>query len=238
MADYENAYRTHPARTDAEGIDQGLRTYMLGVYNYMALGVALTGVIAWVLSNQPEIMAAIWTTPLKWLVVLAPLPVALYVQWRIDRISGTTAQGLFWLYAALVGVSLSLLFAVYTGTSIARVFFITAISFGALSLYGYTTKRDLSAFGSFLMIGLVGVLLAIIVNMFLQSPAIHFAISIIGVLVFAGLTAYDTQQIKAMYYAGDDRDSAMKKSVLGALWLYISFVAMFQFLMSLIGDRE
>lgn len=239
MADYENtAYRTQPARADAQGIDQGLRTYMLGVYNYMALGVALTGVIAWFLSSQPAIMAAIWTTPLKWLVVLAPLPVALYVQWRIERISAGTAQGLFWLYAALVGVSLSLLFAVYTGTSIARVFFITAIAFGALSLYGYTTKRDLSAFGSFLMIGLVGVLLAIVVNWFLQSPAVHFAISIIGVLVFAGLTAFDTQQIKSMYYAGDDRDSAMKKSVLGALWLYISFVAMFQFLMSLIGDRE
>lgn len=238
MADYENAYRTHPARTDAEGIDQGLRTYMLGVYNYMALGVALTGVIAWVLSNQPEIMAAIWTTPLKWLVVLAPLPVALYVQWRIDRISGTTAQGLFWLYAALVGVSLSLLFAVYTGTSIARVFFITAISFGALSLYGYTTKRDLSGMATFLVMGLFGVIIASIVNIFLGSSTLQWIVSIAGLLVFAGFTAYDTQDIKNMYDVNDDGTVAGRKSVMGALRLYLDFLNIFLFLLQLLGNRE
>lgn len=240
MSDYENvAYRGRAIPSaEAQAVDQGLRAYMIGVYQYMALGVALTGVIALLLSMQPAIMAAIWTTPLKWLVVLAPLPVALYTQFRIDRLSPTTAQGLFWLYAGLVGLSLSLLFAVYTGASIARVFFITAAAFGALSLYGYTTQRNLSAFGSFLFIGLIGVFIAIIANIFLQSPALQFAISIIGVLVFAGLTAFDTQRIKQMYYEAADETTAARYSVLGALWLYISFVAMFQFLMSLLGDRE
>jgi FtsH-binding integral membrane protein len=240
MAEYENqAYRARPVGGTADvAIDQGLRTYMLGVYNYMALGVALTGLIAWFVSSQPAIMQAIWTSPLAWLVILAPLPVSLYTQMRIHRLSAGTAQALFWTYAALVGLSFSILFAVFTDASIARVFFITAISFGALSLYGYTTKRNLSAFGSFLFIGMVGVFLAMIVNLFLQSAAMQFAISIIGVLVFAGLTAYDTQMIKEMYQEGDDRDTAQRKSILGALWLYISFIAMFQFLLSLIGDRE
>jgi hypothetical protein len=240
MAEYENqAYRARPVGGTADvAIDQGLRTYMLGVYNYMALGVALTGLIAWFVSSQPAIMAAIWTSPLAWLVILAPLPVSLYAQMRIHRLSAGTAQALFWTYAALVGLSFSILFAVFTDASIARVFFITAISFGALSLYGYTTKRNLSALGSFLFIGMIGVLLAMVVNIFLQSAAMQFAISIIGVLVFAGLTAYDTQMIKEMYQEGDDRDTAQRKSILGALWLYISFIAMFQFLLSLIGDRE
>jgi FtsH-binding integral membrane protein len=239
MAEYENqAYRAGRARADAQAIDQGLRAYMLGVYNYVALGVALTGAIAWFVSTQASLMQLLWTTPLAWLVILAPLPVALYAQLRIHRISAGTAQVLFWTYAALVGLSFSMLFAVFTDMSIARVFFITALAFGALSLYGYTTKRNLSAFGSFLFIGMVGVFLAILVNLFLQSAALHFAISIIGVLVFAGLTAYDTQQIKEMYYEADDRETAAKKSVLGALWLYISFVAMFQFLLSLLGDQE
>jgi uncharacterized protein len=237
MADYENpTYRVPSA--EAQAIDQGLRAYMIGVYQYMGLGIALTGAIAFLLSTQPEIMAAIWSTPLKWLVVLAPIPVALYTQFRIHTLNPTTAQGLFWLYAALVGLSMSLLFAVYTGTSIARVFFITAAAFGALSLYGYTTQRNLSGMGSFLFIGLIGILLAAVVNIFLQSSAMQFAISVIGVLVFAGLTAYDTQRIKQMYYEAADETTAARFSVLGALWLYISFVAMFQFLMSLIGDRE
>lgn len=238
MADYENpTYRVPSA--EAQAVDQGLRAYMIGVYQYMGLGIALTGTIAFLLSTQPEIMAAIWSTPLKWLVVLAPIPVALYTQFRIHTLNPTTAQGLFWLYAALVGLSMSLLVAVYTGTSIARVFFITAAAFGALSLYGYTTQRNLSGMGSFLFIGLIGIILAAVVNIFLQSSAMQFAISVIGVLVFAGLTAFDTQRIKQMYYeAAGDQTTAARYSVLGALWLYISFVAMFQFLMSLIGDRE
>lgn len=240
MSDYENvAYRgrTIPG-AELQAFDQGLRTYMLGVYQYMMLGIALTGAVAWAFSTQPALMQAVWGTPLKWLVVLAPLPVALYTQFRIERLAPATAQGLFWLYAGLVGLSLSLLFAAYTGSSIAKVFFITAAAFGALSLYGYTTQRNLSAFGSFLFIGMIGILIAMVVNIFLQSPVMQFAISIIGVLVFAGLTAFDTQRIKQMYYEAADQTTAARYSVLGALWLYISFVAMFQFLMSLLGDRE
>ncbi|MBP6011727.1 MAG: Bax inhibitor-1/YccA family protein [Alphaproteobacteria bacterium] len=240
MSDYENvAYRGRAIPgAEAQAFDQGLRTYMLGVYQYLMLGIALTGAMAWALSTQPALMQAIWGTPLKWLVVLAPLPVALYAQFRIERLSPATAQGLYWLYAGLVGLSMSLLFAAYTGSSIAKVFFITAAAFGALSLYGYTTQRNLSAFGSFLFIGMIGILIAMVVNIFLQSPVMQFAISIIGVLVFAGLTAFDTQRIKQMYYEAADETTAARYSILGALWLYISFVAMFQFLMSLLGDRE
>jgi FtsH-binding integral membrane protein len=236
MADYDN--QVLRGRTADQAIDQGLRAYMIGVYQFMAMGVALTGLIAWFVSTQAGLMQTLWGSPLKWVVIFAPLPVALYTQMRIHSIRAGTAQALFWTYAALVGLSFSVLFAIFTDTSIARVFFITAAAFGALSLYGYTTKRNLSAFGSFLFIGMVGVLLAVLVNIFLQSAALQFAISIIGVLVFAGLTAYDTQVIKEMYYESDDAETAKKKSVLGALWLYISFVAMFQFLLSLLGDRE
>lgn len=239
MADYENpTLRGQVSRADGQAIDQGLRAYMIGVYQYMMLGVALTGLIAWFVSTQAGLMQAIWATPIAWVVLLAPLPVGLYAQVRIHRISAGTAQALYWTYAALIGLSFSIFFAVFTDASIARVFFITSAAFGALSLYGYTTKRNLSAFGSFLFIGMVGVFLAILVNWFLASAALNFAISVIGVLVFAGLTAYDTQVIKEMYYESDDAETAKKKSVLGALWLYISFVAMFQFLLSLLGDRD
>jgi hypothetical protein len=239
MSDYEIVYRGRSIPSaEAQAVDQGLRAYMIGVYQYMALGVALTGALAWALSTQTELMAMIWGTPLRWVAILAPLPVALYTQFRIHSLSPGTAQGLFWLYAALVGVSMSVLFAIFTDMSIARVFFITAAAFAALSLYGYTTQRNLSGFGSFLFIGMIGILIASLANIFMQSPAMHFAISFIGVLVFAGLTAYDTQQIKNMYYEAADETTAARYSVLGALWLYISFVAMFQFLLSLIGDRE
>jgi uncharacterized protein len=240
MSEYENA--TYGGRTipsaEAQAVDQGLRAYMIGVYQYMALGVALTGAIAYVLSSQPEIMQMIWGTPLKWVAIFAPLPVALYTQFRIHSLNPGTAQALFWLYAALVGVSFTVLFAIFTDASIVRVFLVTSIAFGALTLYGYTTNRNLSAWGSFLFIGMIGVLIAGLVNIFLQSSALNFAVSAIGVLVFAGLTAYDTQQIKAMYYEAADEKTAARYSILGSLWLYISFVAMFQFLLSLIGDRE
>jgi FtsH-binding integral membrane protein len=240
MSEYENA--TYGGRTipsaEAQAVDQGLRAYMIGVYQYMALGVALTGAIAYVLSSQPEIMQMIWGTPLKWVAIFAPLPVALYTQFRIHSLNPSTAQALFWLYAALVGVSFTVLFAIFTDASIVRVFLVTSIAFGALTLYGYTTNRNLSAWGSFLFIGMIGVLIAGLVNIFLQSSALNFAVSAIGVLVFAGLTAYDTQQIKAMYYEAADEKTAARYSILGSLWLYISFVAMFQFLLSLIGDRE
>jgi uncharacterized protein len=239
MSEYENVnYGRAIPSAEAQAVDQGLRAYMIGVYQYMALGVALTGAIALVLSMQPAIMQMIWGTPLKWVAIFAPVPVALYTQFRINSLSPATAQGLFWLYAALVGVSFSVLFAAFTDASIARVFLITAIAFGALSLYGYTTKRNLTGMGQFLFIGMIGIFVAAIANIFLASSALNFAISIIGVLVFAGFTAYDTQQIKAMYYAAADETTAARYSILGSLWLYISFVAMFQFLLSLIGDRE
>lgn len=238
MSEYETyAGRTMPS-AEAQAFDQGLRTYMIGVYQFMALGVALSGALALVLSMQPAIMQMIWATPLKWVVIFAPVAVGLYTQVRIHSLSPGAAQALFWLYAALVGASLSIVFAVFTDASVARVFLITAVAFGALTLYGYTTKRNLSAWGSFLFIGMIGVLIAGLVNIFLQSSALNFAVSAIGVLVFAGLTAYDTQQIKAMYYQAADETTASRYAVLGALWLYISFVAMFQFLLSLIGDRE
>ncbi len=237
MADYENStYRVPSA--EAQAIDQGLRAYMIGVYQFMGLGIALTGAVALLLSTQPEIVQGIFGTQLKWVAIFAPVALGLYTQIRINHLSPAAAQGLFWLYAALMGVSMSVIFYIFTNESIARVFFITALAFGALSLYGYTTTRNLSGWGSFLFIGMVGIFFAAIANIFLGSSAMQFAISVIAVLVFAGFTAYDTQLIKQMYYQHADETAASRYSVLGALWLYISFVAMFQNLLYLIGDRE
>jgi uncharacterized protein len=219
-------------------IDQGLRSYMLRVYNYMASGLALTGIVAFAVSSSPQAMHAIFGTPLFWLVVLAPLGLVFFLSARINAMQASTAQALFWVYSALMGVSLASIFVVYTGESIARVFFISAGSFAGLSLYGYTTKRDLSGFASFLMIGLIGVIIAGLVNLFLQSSGLQFAISVIGVLVFAGLTAYDTQAIKEMYFAGDDGSIATKKSVMGALRLYLDFLNLFLMLLQLFGNRR
>ena len=223
---------------DRAEIDEGLRSYMLRVYNYMASGLALTGIVAYAVSSSPQAMHAIFGTPLFWLVVLAPLGLVFFLRARINAMQASTAQALFWVYAALMGVSLASIFVVYTGESIARVFFITAGSFAGLSLYGYTTKRDLSGFASFLMIGLIGVIIASVVNLFLHSSGLQFAISVIGVLVFAGLTAYDTQAIKEMYYAGDDGSVATKKSVMGALRLYLDFLNLFLLLLQLFGNRR
>jgi FtsH-binding integral membrane protein len=223
---------------DRAEIDEGLRSYMLRVYNYMASGLALTGIVAYAVSSSPQAMHAIFGTPLFWLVVLAPLGLVFFLSARINAMQASTAQALFWVYAALMGVSLASIFVVYTGESVARVFFITAGSFAGLSLYGYTTKRDLSGFASFLMIGLIGVIIASVVNIFLHSSGLQFAISVIGVLVFAGLTAYDTQAIKEMYYAGDDGSVATKKSVMGALRLYLDFLNLFLLLLQLFGNRR
>lgn len=240
MADYENpTLRGQATRADDQAIDQGLRRYMIGVYSYMMLGVALTGAVAAVVSMQTGLVEAIWSSQLLlFLVAFAPVPVGVYLQARIERLSAGSAQALFWTYAAMMGVYFGLLLGLYTGTSIARVFFITAASFGALSLYGYTTKRDLSAFKSFLLIGMVGVFLASLLTWIFPSSMLIFGICVVGVLVFAGLTAYDTQKIKEMYYEGDGGETATKKSILGATWLYISFVAIFQYLLYLLGDRE
>jgi FtsH-binding integral membrane protein len=228
-------------------IDEGLRSYMLKVYNYMAIGLAVTGVVAFAAANAAvdastgqltAFGAAIYTSPLRWVIMLAPLAAVFFLSFRIDRMSVGAAQAVFWGYAALVGLSLSSIFLVYTGQSISQVFFITAASFGALSLFGYTTKRDLSGMGSFLIMGLFGLIIASIVNIFLASSALAFAVSVIGVLVFAGLTAYDTQRIKEMYFVGDDAATAGRKAIMGALTLYLDFINMFIMLLQLFGTQR
>ncbi|NBB49347.1 BAX inhibitor (BI)-1/YccA family protein [Rhizobium sp. CRIBSB] len=218
--------------------DEGLRTHMLRVYNYMGLGLVITGIVAFVVSQTPALYVPIFSTPLKWVVMLAPLAFVFFFSFRIHAMSAATAQMAFWAFAAVMGLSLSSVFLVFTGTSIARTFFITATMFGAMSLYGYTTKRDLSKFGSFLMMGLIGVVIASIVNIFLGSSALQFAISVIGVVVFVGLTAWDTQNIKEQYAENVDQESQQKLAVFGALSLYLNFVNLFQLLLSLTGQRE
>jgi len=232
--------RRYMTRTQAEAarIDVGLRQHMLRVYNYMASGVALTGIVAYVTANTPALFNAIFGTPLAWVVILAPLAFVLVLSFGIHKLSLFATQALFWTFAAAMGLSLSTIFVMYTGESIARVFFITAASFGALSLYGYTTQRDLSAWRSFLFMGLIGIIIAMVVNIFLQSSALQFAISVIGVLVFAGLTAYDTQRIKSMYYEGDAAETAGKKAVMGALALYLDFINLMIMLLHLFGSRR
>jgi len=222
----------------AAQLDVGLRKYMLRVYNYMASGVALTGAVAAGVAGSEELMRAIFGTPVFWLVVLAPLGLVIFLSARINHIKARTAQTVFWCYAALVGVSIASIFVVYTGESIARVFFIAAASFSGLSLWGYTTKKDLSGMGSFLVMGLFGILIAGLVNLFLESSALQFTISALGVLIFAGLTAYDTQRIKAIYYEGDSAETADKKAVMGALALYLDFLNIFLFLLQFLGARE
>jgi FtsH-binding integral membrane protein len=224
--------------------DAGLRSYMLKVYNYMASGVLLTGIVALGFANSSLINlvanpATGQPTGLFWIVLFAPLAVVFGLSFGINRISASTAQALFWVYAGLIGVQFSTLFLVYTGASIAQTFFAVAAGFLGLSLYGYTTKRDLSGFGTFLIMGVVGLLIAMLLNMFLQSPAMNLAISAIGVLLFAGLTAYDTQKIKSIYFTVAGNGEAMAKSaVIGALNLYLDFINMFLFLLRFMGDRR
>jgi FtsH-binding integral membrane protein len=225
-------------RAETGAIDQGLRAYMLRVYNYMMFGLGLTGAVAYAVAATPAIQNVVFGSGLMWLFILAPIGLVLLLSFRIQKMSFASAQLTYWLYAALNGIALSTIFLAYTGESVARVFFITAASFGALSLYGYTTKKNLSGFGSFLFMGLIGIVIAAVVNMFLASTALQFAISVIGVLVFAGLTAYDTQQIKEMYYAVDSSDIAGKKAIMGALRLYLDFLNMFIMLMQLFGNRN
>jgi FtsH-binding integral membrane protein len=219
------------------GVDVGLRQYMLRVYNFMAAGLGLTGLVAYaaVASGFYQQIAG---TPLVWLVMLAPLGVVLLLSFRIDRMSASAAQAVYWGYAALMGLSLAGIFLLYTGVSVARVFFIAAATFAATSLYGYTTRRDLSQFGSFLLMGLIGVVLASLVNIFLASSALQFAISVIGVLVFTGLTAWDTQRIKEVYLENDRGDVLTKKALMGALALYLDFINLFVLLLQLTGQRR
>ncbi len=237
-------------------IDQGLRSYMLGVYNNMVIGLAVTGLFAYganllaVTHDPAQAVAhigniyltafgqAIYFSPLKWLVMFAPLALVFFFSFQINRISASTARALFFVFSAAMGLSLSTLVLVYTGNSIARAFFITAGSFGALSLYGYTTPRSLSAMGSFMMMGLFGLIIASVVNIFLHSTGLQFALSILTVIIFAGLTAWDTQSIKEMYYASDDHETAEKKSVNGALRLYLDFINIFVAVLQLTGSRN
>ncbi len=220
------------------GIDQGLRSYMLRVYNYMAGGLAITGVVAYFAAASGLYLALMQTPVLFWIVVFAPLGLVLLLSFRIQKMSLHAAQATFWGYAALVGLSLAGLFLVYTGASIAQVFFITAATFLAMSLWGYTTKRDLTSFGHFLIMGLIGVIIASLVNLFMHSAGLYFAVSVIGVLVFTGLTAYDTQRIKEMYWEGDGDVVAGKKAIMGALALYLDFINLFIMLMQLMGQRR
>lgn len=264
MSNYGNQYArfgSTVARADAQAIDQGLRAYMISIYNYMAIGVAVTGLAAMLIyslsvttAGAPDAVASVrggvaltefgrlmFVSPLKWVVMLAPLGLVFLLGFKVQSMSVPAAQGVFWVYAALVGVSLATIFLVYTHASIARVFFITAAAFGALSLYGYTTQKSLSGWGSFLFMGLIGIVIASLVNIFLASSALQFAISVIGVLVFAGLTAYDSQRLKEEYIygvSGADEATIGRSAVMGALSLYLNFINMFMMLLQLFGQKS
>ena len=235
------------AEAELAHVDVGLRQHMLRVYNYMASGLTLTCIVAYAAGNSPAIMNLLYAqgpsgqlspTVLAWIAMLAPVGMVFFLAARIHALRASTAQTMFWVYSALMGLSLANIFLVFTGASIARVFFITAATFAGMSLYGYTTKRDLSRFGSFLFMGLIGVLIASVVNIFLASSALHFVVSVVGVLVFVGLTAYDTQEIKSIYLDSDDAEISGKKAIMGALKLYLDFINIFVMLLQLFGERR
>ncbi len=239
---------TSRSSVSATIIDQGLRSYMLKVYNYMASALLLTGFVALltfklaVQSLEPLVLSnfgnSLYNSGLAWVVMLAPLGVIIYMSFGIAKMNVAKAQSVFWVFAALMGLSLSSIFVAYTGTSITRVFFITAGTFGLMSIYGYTTNSDLTKFGSFLIMGLIGILIASVVNIFMKSPMMYFVISILGVLIFVGLTAYDTQKIKNMYLESDSGELIGKKAVMGALTLYLDFINLFIMLLRLFGQRR
>ncbi len=240
MADFQTM-RAAGAGTRSALIDEGLKAHMNKVYATMSVGMLLTGGVAWAVGTNDAMMAAIYGTALKWVVIFAPLALVFAFGAIINRISAAAAQLFFYVYASLMGLSLASIFAIYTGTSIAQTFLVTAIAFAGLSLYGYTTKRDLSGFGTFLMMGLIGIVVASIVNIFLGSSALQFAISVIGLLVFAGLTAFDTQSIKNEYIQHaqmGDSEWLGKSAIMGALRLYLDFINMFMILLQFLGNRE
>ncbi len=256
LRNYQARVATAGSRTDA-AIDEGLRAYMLKVYNLMALGLVITGVaalgtISLATTSDPAsavatlgngtmltgLGAALYGSALRWVVMLAPLGMVFFLSARIHAMSVSAAQISFWVFAGLMGLSLSSIFLVFTAQSVTQTFFVTAAAFGALSLYGYTTKRDLTAMGSFLIMGVFGLIIAMVVNIFLQSSAMQFAISAIGVLIFSGLTAFDTQKIKEMYFDGDDVLVSGRKAIMGALTLYLDFINLFTFLLQFLGDRR
>lgn len=231
-------YRAGFGQQDAVLFDEGLRRHMLRVYNYMALGLVLTGAVALTVASVPALYVPIFSTPLNWVVVLAPLAFVLLFSFRIQTVSAAGAQGVFWAFCAVMGLSLASVFLVFTGASIARTFFIAATMFGAMSLYGYTTRTDLTRFSSFLIMGLIGVVIAALANLFLQSSALQFAVSVIGIFVFLGLTAWDTQTIKEQYAENFDSESQQKLAVWGAFSLYLNFINIFQLLLNFTGERE
>jgi len=256
---YASPFGRAAGRVDAATVDAGLRAYMLRIYNYMSIGLAITGLAALgiymaAVTTDPAGAAAkigsayltpfgyaMFVSPLKWLFMLAPLVMVFAISAGLNRLRPATAQMLFWVFSALMGVSLSSIFLVFTHTSIVRVFFITAASFGALSLFGYTTKRDMTGMGSFLLMGLFGIIIASLVNLFIASSALQFVVSVVGVLVFAGLTAWDTQRLKNDYiygYAAQGGDIAERAAISGALSLYLNFINLFTLLLQLLGQRD
>ena len=239
---FTNDYNVRAKASSLSSTDEGLRKFMLKVYGYMSVGLGITGVIAWLFANafiaQNPFVVSLMQPPLAYLVMFAPLGIILWMSFGINKMRAGTAQNLFWLLAACYGVSLASIFLVYTGATIARVFFIAASMFLTMSIWGYTTKRSLAKMGSFLMMGLIGLIIASIVNIFLGSSALQFAMSIIGVIIFAGLTAYDTQVIKEIYVENENSEESSKKAVMGALKLYLDLLLLFQYLLMLFGNRE
>jgi uncharacterized protein len=233
--------------TDTGAIDAGLRAHMLRVYNYMLMGLVLTGITAWAAADTPfgqifyqvnPVTHAVGMTGLGLIALFAPIGLVLFLSFRINKMSVGAAQGMFWIYASLVGIGIAPVLLVYTGASVAEVFFITAATFGAMSLWGYTTKADLSGMGSFLFMGLIGIIIASLANMFFHSPMVQWVVSIIGVIIFTGLTAYDSQSIKESYSVNDDGTVAGRKAIFGALRLYLDFLNLFLMLMQLLGNRR
>ncbi len=240
MAQYETMTSVG-AGTRSAAIDAGLKAHMSKTYGLMSIAMVITGVVAFVVGNNDAMLAAIFGTPLKWVVMFAPLAVVFGFGAMINRMSAGAAQLVFWGFSALMGLSISYIFAVYTGMSIAQTFLVTAIAFAGLSLYGYTTKKDISGWGTFLIMGVIGLIVASVINIFLGSPAIQFAVSVLGVLIFAGLTAYDTQRIKNDYLqmaTHGATDWLAKSAIMGALSLYLNFLNMFMFLLQFMGGRE
>lgn len=230
------------SQTATKERDEGLRQYMLKVYNYMSSGVLLTGIVAMVfgsmMTGNPELAQTLFASPLRWVLMLAPFAFILVMSFGVNRLSSGALQMIFWAFAATMGVSISWIFLIYTDASIARTFFITAATFGALSLFGYTTKRNLGPMGTFLFMGLIGLIIASVVNIFFPSPMMHFIINVAGVLIFAGLTAYDTQRIKHSYYMMNTGEMMAKGAIMGAVNLYLDFLNLFMFLLRFLGNRE
>ncbi len=239
---FTNDYNVRARASSLSSTDEGLRKFMLKVYGYMSVGLGITGVVAWLFANafvaQNPVVVSLMQPPMAYLVMFAPLGIILWMSFGIYKMSARTSQNLFWVLAACYGISLASIFLVYTGATIARVFFIAASMFLTMSIWGYTTKKSLAKMGSFLMMGLIGLIIASVVNIFLGSSALQFAMSIIGVIIFAGLTAYDTQVIKEIYVENENSEESSKKAVMGALKLYLDLLLLFQYLLMLFGNRE